>query len=64
MPDSYFSSRSAPLQHLRDLARREQEEQAKQRLREPIEEGTNSGAGRALTPRRAVQLKKLALGGP
>ena len=47
--------------YLLELIRRDQEEQAKKRLRELIEEGLSSGAGRALTPRRAVQLKKRAL---
>jgi antitoxin ParD1/3/4 len=49
-------------EYLRELIRRDQEEQAKKRLRELIEEGLNSGAGRPLTPRRAAQLKKQALG--
>jgi antitoxin ParD1/3/4 len=49
-------------EYLRELIRRDQEEQAKKRLRELIEEGLNSGTGRPLTPRRAAQLKKQALG--
>lgn len=49
-------------EYLRELIRRDQEEQAKKRLRELIEEGLNSGTGRALTPQRAAQLKKRALG--
>jgi antitoxin ParD1/3/4 len=49
-------------EYLRELIRRDQEEQAKKRLRELIEEGLNSGAGRSLKPRRAAQLKKQALG--
>jgi len=49
-------------EYLRELIRRDQEEQAKKRLRELIEEGLNSGAGRALTSPRAAQLKKRALG--
>lgn len=49
-------------EYLRELIRRDQEEQAKRRLRELIEEGLNSGPGQALTPKRVVQLKKQALG--
>lgn len=49
-------------EYLRELIRRDQEEQAKKRLRELIEEGLNSGPGRALTPKRMAQLKKRALG--
>ena len=49
-------------EYLRELIRRDQEEQAKKRLRELIEEGLNSGVGRVLTPTRAAQLKKRAFG--
>lgn len=49
-------------EYLRELIRRDQEEQAKKRLRELIEEGLNSGPGQALTSKRAAQLKKQALG--
>jgi antitoxin ParD1/3/4 len=49
-------------EYLRELIRRDQEEQAKKRLRELIEEGLNSGPGQALTPQRVAQLKKQALG--
>ena len=49
-------------EYLRELIRRDQEEQAKKRLGELIEEGLNSGPGQALTPKRAAQLKKQALG--
>jgi len=49
-------------EYLRELIRRDQEEQAKKRLRELIEEGLNSGPGQKLTPKRAAQLKKQALG--
>lgn len=49
-------------EYLRELIRRDQEEQAKKRLRALIEEGLNSGTGRALTPQRVSRLKKLALG--
>ena len=45
------------------LIRRDKDEQAKKRLRELIEEGLNSGSGRALTPKVAAQLKERALGG-
>jgi len=51
-------------EYLRELIRRDQEEQAKKRLRELIEEGLNSGPSRALTPQRAAHLKKQALGKP
>ena len=50
-------------EYLRELVRRDQEEQAKKRLRELIEEGLQSGPGRALTPKVAAELKKRALGG-
>jgi len=50
-------------EYLRELIRRDQEEQAKKRLRELIEEGLNSGSGRVLTPKVAAQLKERALGG-
>ena len=49
-------------EYLRELIRRDQEDQAKQRLRELIEEGLNSGPGRPMTPQRAAQIKKRALG--
>lgn len=49
-------------EYLRELIRRDQEEQARKRLRELIEEGLNSRPGQALTPQRAAQLKKKALG--
>jgi antitoxin ParD1/3/4 len=49
-------------EYLRELIRRDQEEQAKKRLRELIEEGLNSGPGRALTTERVAELKRLALG--
>jgi len=48
-------------EYLRELIRGDQEEQARKRLRELIEEGLNSGSGHALTPRRAARLKKQAL---
>ena len=49
-------------EYLRELVRRDQEEQAKKRLRELIEEGLQSGPGRALTDDLAAELKKRALG--
>ncbi len=49
-------------EYLRELIRRDQDEQAKKRLRELIEDGLSSGPGHALTPKRAAQLKKQALG--
>ena len=50
-------------EYLRELIRRDQEEQAKKRLRELVEEGLSSGSGRALTPKVACELKERALGG-
>lgn len=50
-------------EYLRELIRRDQEEQAKKRLRELVEEGLSSGSGRALTPKVASELKERALGG-
>jgi antitoxin ParD1/3/4 len=49
-------------EYLRELIRRDQEEQAKKRLRELIEEGLSSGSGRTLTRRVAGELKERALG--
>jgi antitoxin ParD1/3/4 len=49
-------------EYLRELIRRDQEEQAKKRLRELIEEGLSSGRGRTLTRSVAVELKERALG--
>ena len=49
-------------EYLRELIRRDQEEQARKRLRALIEEGLSSGPGQALTPQRAARLKKQALG--
>ena len=50
-------------EYLRELIRRDQEEQAKKRLRELIEEGLTSGPGRTLTRKVAAELKERALGG-
>ena len=49
-------------EYLRELIRRDQEDQAKKRLRELIEDGLNSGSGRVLTRQVTAQLKKQALG--
>lgn len=49
-------------EYLRELVRRDQEEQARKRLRELVEEGLNSGPGQALTPQRVARLKAQALG--
>ncbi|HTH79311.1 MAG TPA: type II toxin-antitoxin system ParD family antitoxin [Ramlibacter sp.] len=49
-------------EYMRDLVRRDQEEQAKKRLRELVEEGLRSGPGRTFTPQVAAELKKRALG--
>ncbi|MFM8766698.1 MAG: type II toxin-antitoxin system ParD family antitoxin [Rubrivivax sp.] len=49
-------------EYLRELIRRDQEEQAKRRLRELIEEGLKSGPARALTHDDAAALKQRALG--
>jgi antitoxin ParD1/3/4 len=43
-------------EYLRDLIRRDQQEQAKQALRSLIEEGLKSGPGRPLTSEIAVEL--------
>lgn len=50
-------------EYLRELIRRDQEEQAKKRLRELIEEGLNSGSAVELTPKVAAKLKERALSG-
>ena len=49
-------------EYLRELIRRDQEEQARRRLRELIEESLNSGTMRALTPKVAAELRTRALG--
>ncbi len=49
-------------EYLRELVRRDQDEQAKKRLRDLIEEGLNSGAGRTFTPEVAIELRRRALG--
>ena len=49
-------------ENLRELIWRDQEEQAKKRLRELIKEGLNSGTGRTLMRKVAAELKERALG--
>lgn len=49
-------------EYMRELIRRDQEDQAKKRLRELIEEGLTSGPAQALTPQKIARLKKKALG--
>lgn len=49
-------------EYLRNLIRRNQEDQVKKRLRALIEEGLNPGAGRAMSSQVAAQLKHRALG--
>ena len=51
-------------EYLRELIRRDQEEQARKRLRDWIEEGLMSGPGRVMTPGYRAGLKRLALGRP
>ena len=51
-------------EYLRELVRRDQEEQARKRLRDWIEEGLMSGPGRVMTPQDRAGLKRLALGRP
>jgi antitoxin ParD1/3/4 len=50
-------------EYLRELIRRDQEDQAKKRLRELIEEGLTSGPAEALTAQRIAKLKSKVLGG-
>jgi antitoxin ParD1/3/4 len=49
-------------EYLRDLIRRDQQEQAKKRLRDLIEEGLNSGPGQPVTPELWAELRERALG--
>ena len=49
-------------EYLRELIRKDQEEQAKKQLRELIKEGLESGQGRSITPKVAAELKGRALG--
>lgn len=48
-------------EYLRDLIRRDQQEQAARRLRELIAEGLESGPATALTKRRVADLREQAL---
>ena len=50
-------------EYLRELIRRDQEDQVKKRLRKLIEDGLNSGPGRAVTVAVTKELKEKALGG-
>lgn len=58
-PGSYGNTR----EYLRELIRRDQDEQAKKRLRERIEQGLESGPGRTLNRRVSAELRKRALDG-
>ncbi|MEJ7670659.1 MAG: type II toxin-antitoxin system ParD family antitoxin [Casimicrobiaceae bacterium] len=49
-------------EYLRELIRRNQEDQAKKRLRELIEEGLQSGRGPDLTRKVVAELRTRALG--
>jgi len=48
-------------EYLRDLIRRDQDDQAKRRLRGLIQEGLQSGPGRELTPAFTAGLRRQAL---
>ena len=49
-------------EYLRDLIRRDQHDQAKQRLRDLITEGLESGPGRPFNRRLVAELRDRALG--
>lgn len=49
-------------EYIRDLVRRDQEEQAKKRLRDLIEEGLSSGPGRRRTKTDEKELLAIARG--
>ncbi len=51
-------------EYLRDLIRRDQEEQAKSQLRQLIADGLASGAGTPLTRDRITYLRNQSLGDP
>ncbi len=51
-------------EYLRDLVRRDQDDQAKKRLRDLITAGLESGPGRPLNRRVAAELRDRALGTP
>ena len=48
-------------EYLRELIRRDQEEQARRRFRELIEAGLNSGSSRAFNSKVAAELRRRAL---
>lgn len=48
-------------EYLRDLVRKDQEDQAKQRFRALIQQGLESGPARPLTTRVVAELRSLAL---
>jgi antitoxin ParD1/3/4 len=50
-------------EYIRDLVRRDQEEQAHRRVRDLIEEGLESGPGRRRTKADAKELLAIARGG-
>jgi antitoxin ParD1/3/4 len=58
-----FPKRSSASEDMRELSGRDQDVQAKKRLKTLIEDGLNSGHGRVLTTLVAEQLKDRALGG-
>ncbi|WP_077003359.1 type II toxin-antitoxin system ParD family antitoxin [Variovorax sp. KK3] len=49
-------------EYLRELIRKDQEDQAKKQLRELIKDGLESGKGRVVTRQVAAELKERALG--
>jgi antitoxin ParD1/3/4 len=51
-------------EYLRDLVRRDREDQAAKRLRELIEEGLNSGAPREMSAEDWAELRRVALRQP
>ncbi len=51
-------------EYLRDLVRRDQDDQAKKRLRDLITEGLESGPGRPFDRRVAAELRDRALSTP
>ncbi len=58
-----FGKRGNVGEDTRESIRRDQEAQAKKRLKTLIEDGLNSGRGRVLTTLAVKQLKDRALGG-
>lgn len=51
-------------EYLRDLVRRDRDEQSKMRLRDLIAEGLESGAGRPIDGRVVAELRERAFGDP